>query len=500
MTEIFEILCVIILFLCAIYYYYTFKFDFWKKRKVVGPKPVLFFGTVKDVILRRTSFMEYYKSIYMAYKDAPLVGIFNQTMPILMINDFSLIKEVTTNVGVFSWRGIKYSKKAESISHNLLLMNGEVPLQLRARLSPVFTPSKLKNIFPLLLQRSEIFNNWLDTLLSQNEEVDCKKIITRLVVDYTTTCMFGYDITNIEDLDSEIIQYIKKYTDVTTLKNMFKMLLPDFVIYNKIYDLIGYYLFDNREITEHFKRFVKNIVDYRKKHDIFKHDIANIFIELKQKKFMEKTEFTDDFFVAQMMTLFIAGYESSTATISNTLYELALNHNIQNRLRKEIRNLFTKNNGELTFENIMTMPYLDAVYKETLRKYPVADIITRQSSTAYTFKNSEVTIPKDQLVIIPIYGIHFNSKIYPKPEIYDPERFIGEEAPSRQAMHFIPFGHGPRNCIGERFGILQVKMGLINIVRNYKIDLCEKTHEKICRVKSFVQQLEHIYLKISKID
>lgn len=67
------------------------------------------------------------------------------------------------------------------------------------------------------------------------------------------------------------------------------MLLPDFVIYNKIYDLIGYYLFDNSEITKHFNRFVKNIVNYRKEHDIFKHDIASIFMELKQKKLMEET-------------------------------------------------------------------------------------------------------------------------------------------------------------------------------------------------------------------
>lgn len=75
-----------------------------------------------------------------------------------------------------------------------------------------------------------------------------------------------------------------------------------------------------------------------------------------------------------MMALFIAGYESSTATISSTLYELALNHSIQNRLREEIRNLFTKNNGELTFEEVMTMPYLDAIYKG--KKYSfIADIL-----------------------------------------------------------------------------------------------------------------------------
>lgn len=111
MMAIFEILSII--FLCAIccYYYYAFKFDFWKKRNVIGPKPVLFFGTIKDVILRRISFMEHYKKIYMAYKDVPLVGTFNLTTPVLMINDFSLIKDVLTNVEVFSGRGIKYFKK-----------------------------------------------------------------------------------------------------------------------------------------------------------------------------------------------------------------------------------------------------------------------------------------------------------------------------------------------------------------------------------------------------
>ncbi|KAL6421692.1 hypothetical protein ACFW04_010930 [Cataglyphis niger] len=495
---IFEILSII--FLCAVccYYYYAFKFDFWKKRKVIGPKPVLFFGTIKDVMLQRISFMEHYKKMYIAYKDVPLVGTFNQTTPILMINDFSLIKDVFTNTEVFSGRGIKYFKKAEPTTYNLFFMKEKVPLQLRTKLSPIFTPNKLKTMFSLLLQRTEIFNNWLDTLLSQNEEVNCKQIMRRLFSDYTATCIFNYDIT-IEDSNSKVFQYIRSFSNIKSLKNIFKLLLLDFSICNKMYDLIGYYLFDNKEMTECFNHFVNSIISYRKKHHIFKHDIVNIFMELKQNKLIENFEFTDDFLMSNMMMVFLAGYETSAATICNALYELALNHIIQNRLREEIRSLFAKNNGELTFEDVMTMPYLDAVLKETLRKYPISDIILRQSSTPYTFKNTKVTIPKDQIVIVPVSGIHFNPEIYPEPEIYDPERFIGEGAPSKQAMHFLPFGYGPRNCIGERFGMLQVKTGLINIVRNYKIDICEKT-QKIYSDELFVQQLKDMYLKLVKIN
>ncbi|XP_011705572.1 PREDICTED: probable cytochrome P450 6a14 [Wasmannia auropunctata] len=125
----------------------------------------------------------------------------------------------------------------------------------------------------------------------------------------------------------------------------------------------------------------------------------------------------------------------------------------------------------------------------------------RQSSSTYTFRNSQLTVPKDQIVGIPVHSIHFDSEIYPKPENYDPERFIDKAAWSRQSMHYMPFGHGPRNCIGERFGILQLKMGLITLLRNYKFDVCEKTPAKLKYIPAaLIQHPSDIYLKITKIE
>ncbi|KAG5313373.1 C6A13 protein, partial [Acromyrmex insinuator] len=509
MREILEILCGIIVLIFAFYYYYKLKFNFWKKHGIPGPKPIIYFGTAKDIILQKKIPLEYYKEIYDEYKHASLVGFFIKTTPILMINDPALIKDVLiTDSMIFTERGISYSKKAEPIMDTFFWAKGEKSLPLKAKLSPLFTPSKLKSMLSLLIQRSEAFKNWLDnSLLLENKYINCKELTEKLTADYSSVCLLNYDIKSFQDKEIEICKYVKRFNKGDSWKYILKQLLPDKVIHNKLYDLISYYLFE-AELMQFCIRFGMDIVNYRKKHNIFKYDLVNILKEsVKNKKSTEKllyfffAEMLDQYFVAELFMFFLAAFDSSAKTICNTLYELALNHTIQNKLREEIRNTCIKCNGEITFDDINMMFYLDAVCKETIRKYPIVDVIMRQASSAYTFRNSQLTIPKGQIVNIPVHSIHFDPDIYPKPETYDPERFIGEAARFRQSMHYIPFGYGPRNCLGERFGLLQFKMGLITFLRNYKFDVCEKTPRKLKYISAvLIQQPDDIYLKITKIE
>lgn len=115
MMGIIEILYGIIV-LVALYYYYKLKFDFWRKRGIPGPKPIIYFGTAKDIMLRKKLPLDYYKEIYNTYKDASLVGFFIKTTPILMIKDFALIKDVLiTDAMIFTGRGVPFSKKVFKI-------------------------------------------------------------------------------------------------------------------------------------------------------------------------------------------------------------------------------------------------------------------------------------------------------------------------------------------------------------------------------------------------
>ena len=88
---------------------------------------------------------------------------------------------------------------------------------------------------------------------------------------------------------------------------------------------------------------------------------------------------------------------------------------------------------------------------ETLRKYPPISELKRKSLEDYTFSEINVTIPKDTKIWIPVYAIHRDPKFYPNPETFDPERFDEKAVKSRHPMHYLPFGNGPRNCIGKLY-------------------------------------------------
>lgn len=92
--------------------------------------------------------------------------------------------------------------------------------------------------------------------------------------------------------------------------------------------------------------------------------------------------------------------------------------------------------------------FLIVFFTETLRKYPPVTFLMRQSLADYTFDGTKVNIPKGQRVWIPSYSIQRDPDIYPKPDVFDPERFSDENAQNRHPMFYLPFGDGPRNCIG----------------------------------------------------
>lgn len=101
--------------------------------------------------------------------------------------------------------------------------------------------------------------------------------------------------------------------------------------------------------------------------------------------------------------------------------------------------------------------------------------LQRKASNDYKVPDSNLVIRKGTLILIPSYSIHMDPEYYPKPEIFDPERFSDENKESRHPMAFLPFGTGPRNCIGLRFGLMQSKIALIKLLINYKFSPSSRT-------------------------
>jgi len=211
-----------------------------------------------------------------------------------------------------------------------------------------------------------------------------------------------------------------------------------------------------------------------------------------------------DVLVAQAAFFFLAGFETSSATMSFSLYNLAKNPEIQKKVREEIKNVLKKSNGEITYEAVSEMEYLSAIIYETTRLYPVIAFLDRECTPpageeGYSLKPyGNFVIPKGMPIYISLHGLHTDPKYFPNPLTFDPDRFLTKNKQNMIQYTYLGFGSGPHYCIGERLAILQSKMGLVNILKNYRVQSTHKTPVEIkYKPKAFnLQPTEGLYLDI----
>ena len=487
-----------ILFL--LYYYFTSTFDFWRKRGVKGPKPIPFFGTFLDVFLAKDSVSDCFTHAYCNYKDEPLVGLFVGSTPLLVVNDPDLIKDVLIkDFPCFAERTLSSVDEVEPLSVHLFRLDAPRWRPLRTRLTPVFTSGKLKEMFHLLLECSDHFESYLDKLVAKGEVIECREISAKFTTDVIGSCVFGIEMNALTAENSEFRNMGRRVFQ-TNWKSALRDRARDFPFVFKIF---GRFLVDH-EMVKFFTRITRETVEYRIRNNVRRQDFMDSLVDLKQHPEKLGLEELDDVFMAaQAFVFFVAGFETSSITISNFLYELALKPSIQDKVRAEIKEVLRKTNGVITYDCLSEMKYLDAGFQETLRKYPVVLYLSRMALSDYTFSGTKVSIPKGTKVFVPSYGIQHDPEIFPEPEVFNPDRFTDGSAATRHPMHFLPFGDGPRNCIGARFAKIQTKVAAIRILSKFKVDVCEKTQVPYILDKKslFLLQPTHgIYVKMTKVE
>ncbi|KAJ8667185.1 hypothetical protein QAD02_008847 [Eretmocerus hayati] len=468
-----EILTAVGIAILVLHYYLTKNFDFWRRKNVVGPKPLPFFGNFKDNLFGKVHIALLFEKFCRQFKDAGLIGLFGLNgKPSLIVRDPDLLKDVLIkDFHVFQDRGLYVDAKVDPLNQNLLNLEHERWRPLRNKLSPVFTSGKLKEMFYLIVDCARHFEDYVNTLVDRDEAVEFRELTAKFTTQTIGVCAFGLDTKAIHDEDSDFRKFGKAIFS-TSLLSICKRLLQD--SFPKIYALFG--VFGYSKANRFFIRTIKETVEYRKKNNVRRNDFVDLLMDMQgQPEKMNTIDFTDMFLTGQALVFFAAGFETSSTTMSNALYELALHPEFQDKVRKEIRGQIEKNEGQLTYDCIKQMKYLDQVVKETLRKYPPGSILRRKSSEEYTFNGTDVTIPKGTSIFIPVWAIHRDPQIYEDPDTFDPERFSEENVKDRHPMNYLPFGDGPHNCIGLRFANYQTKVGIITVINKFKVNTCRET-------------------------
>ena len=159
---------------------------------------------------------------------------------------------------------------------------------------------------------------------------------------------------------------------------------------------------------------------------------------------------------------------------------LAKNQSVQDRLYTEIQDAVEANNGspDLDYNVIQGLPYLDQAINETIRYHPQT-ILERQCTRDYKVPGTELVLTKGMLVQVPSAALMRDAKFFPFPNEFNPDNFSPENRADRSPYVFLGFGQGPRNCVGMRFALLQVKVAMVRVVGRYKLLTGPRTPDKI---------------------
>lgn len=305
---------------------------------------------------------------------------------------------------------------------------------MRAKLTPTFTSGKMKMTFTTVLEICEEMINYI----SEHEsvvELEMKDIIARFMTDVIANVAFGLEVNSMRNPHAMFREMGRRVFNPPKWQ---LMKLSFVMVFSKLARKFNIRVLE-RAVADFFMSTFTETMNYREKNNVKRNDFFNLLLELKNHE-EEHERLTVNELAAQAFVFFLAGFETSSTVMTFALYELALNPDIQERLREEIKMILARHENQITYGAMMEMTYMEMVIDEVLRMYPPATLLLRVARDDYQIPGTELTIEKDTLVIIPIYAIQRDADIYENPEKFDPERFSEENKAKRHAMAFLAFG------------------------------------------------------------
>nr|XP_050850499.1 cytochrome P450 9e2-like [Vespula vulgaris] len=464
-------------------YYYIFKdLSYFKKIGLpyIEPWPIL--GNMGPAFLRQKTMADITVDIYNINREAKYVGFFDMGNPIVVIRDRELIKMLAVkNFDNFpDHRSFVDEVQDPLFGKNLFSLKGNRWRETRTMLSPAFTLSKLKGMFKLMNECGADFTDYLSKMPKEKRRIEMKDVFTRYTNDVIATCAFGISINSMRDRDNDFYVLGRKATNFDGIKTLKFFLIRSFPM---ITGLLNIKLIPD-SIANFFKNVVEEVINTRDRDKIVRSDVIQLMMEARNKRIEMGQDLPLMDIVAQAFIFFFGGFDSVSTAMCFTCHEIGVNPDIQKRLQREIDDVIEKTNGNPTYEIINNMEYLDAVISESLRRYPIVVFLDRVCIESYELPPSlpggkPLLLKKGTNIWFPIYGLHHDPQYFENPYKFDPERFMERGKEINNSGVYLPFGLGPRMCIGNRFALLEMKVLIFHLLARCDLKPCPKTQNPL---------------------
>ncbi|KAK4873925.1 hypothetical protein RN001_013285 [Aquatica leii] len=468
---------IILTILVLLYYKFVKSLTYWKQNGVPQHHPLKIAKDFLVTLIRQPGLAQMFESFCKSFPDSRYFGIYQFFGKSLVIQDADLIKKITVKDFDHFVDHVQFSPGDEPLwERNIFSLKGKNKWKsLRATLSPSFTSSKMKLMFNLMLESTQKFTSYFEHQLGNKPciIIEMKDVFTRYANDVIASIAFGYSCDSLRVPENTFYVTAKQ---IIPQENIFEH-IKTYIMFSvpAVAKCFGI-KFLQKTSADFFSDIINQTLKIRKEQNIVRHDMVHLLMEEMKNREQndEKDKLTEIDITAQALLFFFAGFESVSTLMCFTAYELAVNVDIQKRLQKEIDDTLEECEGTVTYDALFKMQYMDMVMSESSRKWPAGIVTDRVCTKAYEIppeKPGEVSVylNKDDIVWIPIFGIHRDPKLFSNPERFDPERFNDE------------------NKSTNRFALMETKLLFFQILSKFDIMVVQKTQVPLQLAKSSFQ-------------
>ncbi|XP_045447727.1 cytochrome P450 4C1-like [Melitaea cinxia] len=377
----------------------------------------------------------------------------------------------------FADKDVPYNFLKPWLGEGLLTSRGQKWQQRRKLLTPAFHFNILKRYSVTFIEQTDKFLNEVQERVGE-EQTDIVPLINSTTLRIMCETAMGTSMHNsIESVASIYSKKIEVFGNTVVARIcrawlhfecFFKLSNVAKIQNEAVKDL---HIFTNKIIEE--KRSIlrqQNIETFGNGENfIYKGKLAMLDLLLQNEKL---GNIDNNGIREEVDTFMFEGHDTTAQALIFLIMTLANETKIQEKIYDEIRLIFGDSQHPPTAEELKKMKYLECCIKESLRLYPSVPMIVRKISEETTI--GDYTIPKNSHIHILIYDLHRREDIYPEPERFIPERFLPEACSKRHAYAYIPFSAGPRNCIGQKFAMLEMMTLVSSLLRRFRLEAVTK--------------------------